>query len=185
MLSLLAPILRTKIALLGEKILQGWGAQGKIQHQEVQREKMNRKGPCGIGWLGPAHSLGEHELSLGSAATLECNRNSSLSCSASVMGAGPLLELLVKAASLLFPHGFHGDFYPSIGVCLSAVPELLTFLFPLIVCLTLNVITLVRYRAPGNSNSLCNLLSRSHFFPDIKWIWSLFDFSSCSCWGTT
>lgn len=60
-----------------------------------------------------------------------------------VIGSGPSSELLGKAASLFFPRGLHGDFYPSVGVCLSGLPELLTFILPLIGSLKLNVITLV------------------------------------------
>lgn len=60
-----------------------------------------------------------------------------------VIGSGPSSELLGKAASLFFPHGLHGDFYPSVGVCLSGLPELVTFILPLIGSLKLNVITLV------------------------------------------
>lgn len=60
-----------------------------------------------------------------------------------VIRSGALLQLLGKAASLFFPHGLHGDFYPSVGVCLSGLPELLIFILPLIGSLKRNVITLV------------------------------------------
>lgn len=60
-----------------------------------------------------------------------------------MIGSGALSELLGKAASLFFPHGLRGDFCPSTGVCLSGLPELLTFILPLIGNLKLNVSTLV------------------------------------------
>lgn len=86
----------------------------------------NNKGLSGIGLV---HSLGERELCVGSSDTLWCDQNDCLSGSASVMGSALLLELLVQAASLFFPHGFHGDFYPLMGVCLSGLLELVTFIF--------------------------------------------------------
>lgn len=59
------------------------------------------------------------------------------------MGSGPLSELLSKAVSLFFPHGFQSDFYHSTGVCLSGLPELLTFIFPLTGSLKPNGVTLI------------------------------------------
>lgn len=100
----------------------------------------------------------------------------------SVMGSGPSSELLEEAASLFFCLRLCGDFYPSVAVCWRGLPELLTFIFPLIGSPKLNVITLVICKAIQHlkiAALFCSLLSRSHFFPDIKCVWAPFGFSSC------
>ena len=183
MLSSLASILNAKRALWRGESCKNKGPCGKYALTKYKRKRGSRRRTCSI---GSAHSLIERELCLGCTCPSLWPTDGFLSWAealyVSVMGSGPSSELLEEAASLFFFPRLCGDFYPSVAVCWRGLPELLTFIFPLIGSLKLNVITLVICKAIQHlkiAARFCSLLSRSHFFPDIKCVWASFDFFSC------